>query len=229
VVEAAVREGVALDAIWLFAGFLALIVLAAAVLAIRRYLLERGGGTIECGLRCPAGRGGWRLGVVSYQSDELYWYDALGVLLRPEHVFARRMLTVLSRRPPLPSEAGTLGPEQIVVEIRASPPADHPHHGARAAAEGADEHVELAMTEQALTGFLSWLEASPPGSHLKDIALATASSRDIHIHHPERDRGVCPRRSPAGVTRVRRRRPGGGTSLAVTAPAAAAGRRPVRV
>ena len=37
-------------------------------------------------------------------------------------------------------------------------------------AESADDHVELAMTEEALTGFLAWLEASPPGSHLQDIA-----------------------------------------------------------
>ncbi len=37
-------------------------------------------------------------------------------------------------------------------------------------AETADDHVELAMTEQALTGFLAWLEASPPGSHLEYIA-----------------------------------------------------------
>lgn len=177
---AVVSGGVALDAIWLFAVFLALIVLAAAVLAIRRFLLERGGGTIECGLRRPAGRGGWRLGVVSYQRDELYWYDALGVLLRPEQVFHRRTLTVLSRRPSLPSEASTLGPEQIVVEICTSPSAGHPDPGAAAGtpaaavaaagAESPDAHVELAMTEQALTGFLAWLEASPPGSHLEDIA-----------------------------------------------------------
>ena len=164
---AAVSDGVALDAIWLFAGFLALIVLAAAVLAIRRYLLERGGGTIDCPLRRPAGRGSWRLGVVSYQRDELYWYDALGVLLRPEHVFQRRMLTVLSRRNALPSEASVLGPEHIVVEICTAPSADQ-YRDARV--ETADDHVELAMTEQALTGFLSWLEASPPGSHLEDIA-----------------------------------------------------------
>jgi hypothetical protein len=32
------------------------------------------------------------------------------------------------------------------------------------------DNVELAMTEEALTGFLSWLEASPPGSHLADMA-----------------------------------------------------------
>lgn len=169
-VEAAVGDGVALDAIWLFAGFLALVVLAAAVLAIRRFLLERGGGTVECGLRRPAGRGSWRLGVVSYQRDELYWYDALGVLLRPEQVFQRRMLTVLSRRPSLPSEASTLGPGRIVVQICTAPSPGHPHQGARAATESPDDHVDLAMTEQALTGFLAWLEASPPGSHLEDIA-----------------------------------------------------------
>ena len=149
----------ALDAIWFFAGFLVLVMLAAVVLATRRFLLERGGGTVECGLRRPAGQGAWRLGVASYQGDELWWYDALGVLLRPEHVLQRRSLTVLSRRPSLPSEAATLGPQRVVIEV-----------WTQQAAESADEHVELAMTEEALTGFHSWLEASPPGSHLHDIA-----------------------------------------------------------
>jgi hypothetical protein len=149
----------ALDGIWIFAAFLVLVVLAATALATRRFLLERGGGTVECGLRRPAGQGAWRLGVASYQGGELCWYDALGVLLRPEHVLHRRSLTVLSRRPSLPSEAATLGPQRVVVEVWTQP-----------AAESADEHVELAMTDEALTGFLSWLEASPPGSHLHDIA-----------------------------------------------------------
>jgi hypothetical protein len=149
-----VGEPLALDAIWLFAAFLLLVVLAAAALAARRYLLERGGGTVECGLRSPAGRGTWRLGVASYEGDDLGWYGALDVRFRPEQVFHRRSLTVLSRRPSLPSEATVLGPEHIVIEL-----------------ESDRDRVELAMTEQALTGFLSWLEASPPGSHLKDIAL----------------------------------------------------------
>lgn len=167
-VEAAAGGTVAVDAVWLFAGFLILILLAAAALATRRFLLERGGGTVECGLRRPAGRGTWHLGVVSYQGDELCWYDTLGVLLRPEEVFYRRQLTVLSRRPSLPSEAGTLGPEHIVVEICTATSPDHLHEGG--SAQSTDDHVELAMSEQALTGFLSWLEASPPGSHLQDIA-----------------------------------------------------------
>jgi hypothetical protein len=34
--------------------------------------------------------------------------------------------------------------------------------------EAADT-VELAMGESALTGFLSWLEAAPPGSYLGQV------------------------------------------------------------
>ena len=41
----------ALDAAWLFAAFLIILILAAVGIAARRFLLERGGGTVECGLR----------------------------------------------------------------------------------------------------------------------------------------------------------------------------------
>lgn len=160
-------EGIALDAAWLFAAVLVLIVAAAAVVATRRYWLERGGGTVECGLRrlpansvdegpgdsSAADGSSWRLGVVSYQRDELDWYGAFGVLLRPEHIFPRRSLEVVSRRPARPAEVATLGPGRVVIEVTA----------------GTDGHAELAMTEAALTGFLAWLEAAPPGSHLDDL------------------------------------------------------------
>jgi len=144
--------GALTEAVWIFAVVLALIVLAAAALASRRYLLERSGGTVECGLRRV--RGNWRLGVLSYQRDELCWYGALGILLRPEQVFQRRALSVVSRRPADRLEAAALGADRLVVEV----------------STGDEAHVELAMTEEALTGFLAWLEASPPGSHLADIA-----------------------------------------------------------
>jgi hypothetical protein len=149
------------DAVWIFAAVLVLIILAAAVLASRRYLLERNGGTVDCALRIPAGTGAWRLGVLTYQHDSLSWHGALGVLLRPEHVFHRRALAVVSRRPAEPSEVVTLGPDRVVIEISAKPPAD-------ASGSPPGEPVELAMTDQALTGFLAWLEASPPGSHLSE-------------------------------------------------------------
>ena len=154
--------GALTDAVWIFAAVLVLIVLAAAALASRRYLLERSGGTIECALRTPVGSGAWRLGVLSYQHDSLSWHGALGVLLRPEREFHRRSLSVVSRRPADPSETVTLGADRIVVEVRVKPAADEP-------ASPSGELVELAMTDQALTGVLAWLEASPPGSHLGDI------------------------------------------------------------
>ena len=156
--------GALTDAVWIFAAVLVLVFLAAAVLASRRYLLERSGGTVECALRSPAGSGSWRLGVLSYQHDSLGWYGALGVLLPPEHEFHRRSLTVVSRRPAEPSEAVTLGTERIVVEVEAAASPDVP-----GVEGGPGERVELAMTDQALTGFLAWLEASPPGSHLSDF------------------------------------------------------------
>jgi hypothetical protein len=157
--------GALTDAVWIFAAVLVLVFLAAAVLASRRYLLERSGGTVECALRSPAGSGAWRLGVLSYQHDSLSWYGALGVLLRPGHDFHRRSLRVVSRRPAEPSEAVALGTDRVVVEVAVGPSPE-----IQGAAGTSAEHVELAMTDQALTGFLAWLEASPPGSHLNDFS-----------------------------------------------------------
>ncbi len=155
--------GAVTDAVWIFAAVLVLLVLAAAVIATRRYLLERGGATVECALRHPVGTGAWRLGVLSYQRDEVAWYGALGALLRPDRVLHRRALTVVSRRDPLPSETVALGADRVIVEVATKPPAD-------SSGSPGGEHVELALTDQALTGFLAWLEAAPPGSHLADFS-----------------------------------------------------------
>ena len=75
----------ALDAAWLFAAFLVILVVAAASIAARRFLLERGGGTVECGLR--KGNGRWRLGLASYQREELCWFGIFGLSMRPAEVF----------------------------------------------------------------------------------------------------------------------------------------------
>jgi hypothetical protein len=139
---------IALDAAWVFAAFLVIVVLCAIGLAIRRMLLDRGGGTVECALRRPGGT--WRLGVAAYEEDELRWYDAVGVLLSPEEVLARRTLSVASRREVYPAEAALLGQGMVVVSCTVG---EMP------------ETVELAMTEDALTGFLAWLESAPPGSY----------------------------------------------------------------
>jgi hypothetical protein len=168
-------EALALDAAWLFAAFLILLILAASGIAVRRFLLERSGATVECGLRRPGGS--WRLGLASYQLDEFYWYRVFGFSMRPEQAFPRRDLAVVARRPPTQEEVTILGPGRLVVECQlgansasgASGGPDGPGGTGGAGAGGAGA-VDLAMAESALTGLLVWLEAAPPGSHL-DVAL----------------------------------------------------------
>jgi hypothetical protein len=167
--------GALTDAVWIFAALLVLIVAAAIAIATRRYLLERSGGTIDCALRRPAAVGNWRLGLLSYQRDELHWYGALGVLLSPDQVFQRRALTVVSRRPVAVDEGSALGTDRVVVEVAAKLPSEAP--GGQGSPDMSGEHLEFAMSDSALTGFLAWLEASPPGSHLEDFALNPDFSR----------------------------------------------------
>ena len=149
-------EALALDAAWLFAAFLILLVLAASGIAVRRFLLERRGAKVECGLR-QRGRP-WRLGLASYQLDEFRWYRTFGFSMRPERTFPRRDLVVVARRPPTGDEITILGPGRIVAECQV---------GGSDAGAGP---VDLALPESALTGLLAWLESAPPGSHL-DVVL----------------------------------------------------------
>ena len=127
---------------------------------MRRFLLERRGATVECGLRRPGGS--WRLGLASYQLDEFYWYRVFGFSMRPEQAFPRRDLAVVARRPPTQEEVTILGPGRIVAECQL---------GASGGAGGPGEAggVDLALAESALTGLLVWLESAPPGSHLDVI------------------------------------------------------------
>jgi hypothetical protein len=144
-------EALALDAAWLFAAVLILLVLAASGIAARRFVLERHGATVECGLRLPGGS--WRLGVASYQGDEFCWYRVFGFSMRPGRAFARRDLSVVSRRPATATEMSVLGPGRVVVECQVA----------------GSGPVDLALGDPALTGLLAWLEAAPPGSHLDAV------------------------------------------------------------
>ena len=138
---------VALDAGWLLLVVLVIALACATGIVARRTLIERGGGTVECGLR-RAGDRRWRLGLAAYQPGELRWYPAFGFRLRPGEAFARHALSVVSRRPADPVEETSIGSGTVVVECETG----------KAAAR-----IELALSEDALTGFLAWLEAAPPG------------------------------------------------------------------
>lgn len=128
---------------------------AAAVLVLgavcRRQLLQRGGGTVELALRLkprPRG-GGWVAGIGRFVGDELQWYRVLSLSAGPRRTLSRRDLQVVRRREPDRSETYALLRGAVVLECRT--PAGP---------------VELALEPCAVTGFLAWLEARPPGATL---------------------------------------------------------------
>ncbi|MDH2429977.1 DUF2550 domain-containing protein [Sphaerisporangium sp. TRM90804] len=120
----------------LLLGVAAIVVL----LALRGLMLARARGNVICSIRTESR--GWRSGVARYAGGELHWIPFLGLRLRPRHAIARRGLIVSMRRP-LKGEEGPKG--YWTVDCAG---------------------VSLAMSEDALTGFLAWVESAPPSAHL---------------------------------------------------------------
>ena len=135
----------------------ALVVVGLFVFGLRRRLIQRSGGTFDCSLRwdvpgespTPSGKG-WVLRRRPLQR-------------RPDRVVPR----LLVRPPPAP-RPGALGDRggrprrtpRARRSWRCSPTRSCSaclHRGTR---------LELAMSEDALTGFLAWLEAAPPGQRV---------------------------------------------------------------
>jgi Protein of unknown function (DUF2550) len=128
------------------------LVLLAAALVLRRALITRRGGVIECALRHHPGAP-WRHGLAEYRGGQLYWHRSASLRLRPHAAFDRSELAVMSSRPPIRAEDVRLGPGLVVVQCEGLV-----RHRGRPAVRRV---VELAMPRQALMGLLSWLESSP--------------------------------------------------------------------
>ena len=139
---------VPLEAVGALAG---LLVLLAVGVVVRRRWLGRGVGTFDCSLRTTLDRmgKGWTLGVARYEADRIEWFRVFGVVLRPSRVLQRGDLSVAERRYPSGNEAFAVMSGFVIV---------------RCAYRGSQ--IELAMSEQAYTGFASWLEAAPPGQNV---------------------------------------------------------------
>jgi hypothetical protein len=117
------------------------------VLFVRRQVIARPG-TIEVSLRLSTyveGRG-WSPGIARFVEDELRWYRVFSFAPRPRRVFERSSFVVERRRRPDAAEERSLPGQTVVLSCRT----EH-------------EQVEIAMAEATVTGFLSWLEAAPPG------------------------------------------------------------------
>jgi hypothetical protein len=132
-------------------SILLLLLLYGLALVVRRRVIARHGGTFEFSVRVRSGRAGrgWVLGVGRYTAGHLEWFRIFSLSPRPRFVYERRTLEFVARREPEGVEGYSLYSGHIVVTCRT--PAGL---------------LEVAMSPEALTGFLAWLEAGPPGQRV---------------------------------------------------------------
>ena len=134
-----------LDAVGLL---LLLTLLYGIALVVRRRWISRDGGTFEFSVRVRSNRAGrgWLLGVGRYSGDLLEWFRIFSLAPGPKLRFQRGELEYVGRRDPVGAESYSLYSGHVVVTC-----------------ETPTGPLEVAMSPEALTGFLAWLEAAPPG------------------------------------------------------------------
>jgi len=138
---------------------LLLLLLWFVALLMRRRWLSRSGGTFELSLRArssygPRGRAtsGWVLGVGRYSGDALEFFRIFSISPWPLQVLQRDQLEYAGQRQPSQGESQLLYAGHVII--------------ACVDREGA---VELALSPRALTGFVAWLEAAPPGRSRRTV------------------------------------------------------------
>lgn len=136
------------------AAILAVVVVGLVSLSLRRRFLARRGGAIELSFRLkPEGKRGrgWVLGTGLFVGDDLQWFRVFSFSNRPRRTLSRRDLRVVDRREPVGAETYALLKGAEILELRSS-----------------SGNHEIALEPSAITGFLAWLEARPPGATLPD-------------------------------------------------------------
>jgi hypothetical protein len=118
------------------------------VVFFRRRLLMVGGGTIRLQVRVSTmvpGRG-WSTGIGQFVGDELRFHRMFSLAFRPKRVLTRGTLKIAQQRAPEGQERLTMPPHWAILRCT----------------DGASQ-IEIAMAATTVTGFLSWMEAAPPG------------------------------------------------------------------
>ncbi len=124
------------------------VVLAIVVIAVRRSALTRSGAIDICWRRdlTPDGRG-WILGQGRFRDNEFLLYRSFSPLPGVAGKLRRDSLKLGERRSPVGTEPDLLPVDSVIV---------------RCTDGGAQ--IELALSEEALTGLRSWLESLPPAT-----------------------------------------------------------------
>jgi Protein of unknown function (DUF2550) len=132
---------------WIGIGVVLLLAFV-AILFARRALMA-GAGTIKLNLRVSTmliGRG-WSPGFGRFVGDELRFYRMFSLAIRPKRRLSRHGLVVQRRRKPEGQELMSMPGDWVILRCLS-------HHAP----------VEIAMAKSTVTGFMSWLEAAPPGA-----------------------------------------------------------------
>ena len=146
-----------MDVAWLAQGLglaiLAVVVVSIVVIAVRRSALSRSGAIDVCwrpsharGELTPDGRG-WVLGQGRFRDDEFLMYRSFSPLPGAARKLNRGSLKLGARRDAVGTEPDLLPVDAVIVRCT----------------DGGTQ-VELALSQQALTGLRSWLESIPPAS-----------------------------------------------------------------
>lgn len=128
---------------------IAVLIVAVLILFLRRALVTRTGGTIRLNVRVTTlldGRG-WSPGFGRFAGDELRWYRMFSFAIRPKRVLSREFLVVRRRRLPEGQERFSMPADWVILSCTCQ-----------------QTPIEIAMARSTVTGFLSWLEAAPPGA-----------------------------------------------------------------
>ncbi len=132
------------------AGLVLLLVLVLSIIAIavRRSLLTRAGGVDVCWRTSldPDGSG-WTFGQGRYREGEFILYRSFSPLPIASRILRRDRLTLGVRRSLVGTEPDLLPVGSVVLRCTDS-----------------GSPVELALTDEAMTGLRSWLESIPPAT-----------------------------------------------------------------
>jgi Protein of unknown function (DUF2550) len=124
-------------------------VLVVVGVVVRRYLLTRSGSIDMCWRdRLTEDGSGWYLGAGKFHGGELKLYSSFSILLSPKRRLRRHDLSLGARRDPSGSERELLPANAVITRCQV-----------------AESSLELAMSADAATGLMAWLEAVPPSNH----------------------------------------------------------------
>jgi len=142
---------------WLIDSLALLAFVALAVVAWfslrRRFITQGAGGSFDMSTNRNVDPGsGWMVGFAVYRHAELCWYRTFSLSPRPRYRFVRGTVLIEGRRAPAGREVHAVTIGHVIVDTKNE-------CGVR----------QLAMSANALTGLLSWLESSPPGHRVNNV------------------------------------------------------------